>query len=124
MSIKFSEEHEWITVEGDIATIGITDFAQSQLGDIVFIELPEVGQEVSAGDEVAVIESVKAASELSSSVTGEVTEINELLDADPGTVNKSPLVEGWFFRLRLSDPSELDNMLNEEGYKALIAEQS
>ena len=123
MSIKYSEDHEWIVVEGDIATVGITDFAQAQLGDIVFIELPEVGHEMSAGDDVAVVESVKAASEIYAPLTGEVTEINEALEEAPDTVNKSPMDEGWFFKIKLSDTSEIDGLMDEAGYKAFVAEQ-
>ena len=123
MSIKFSEDHEWVTVEGDIATVGITDFAQNQLGDIVFVELPEVGHEMSTGDDVAVVESVKAASEIIAPVSGEVVETNGVLDDAPDTVNKSPMDEGWFFKIKLSDPDELEALMNEEAYKAFVAEQ-
>jgi len=123
MSIKFSEDHEWVNVEGDIATVGITDFAQNQLGDIVFVELPEIGHEMSTGDDVAVVESVKAASEIIAPVSGEITETNDVLEDAPDTVNKSPMDEGWFFKIKLSDPDELEALMDEEAYKAFVAEQ-
>ncbi|HEX9954219.1 MAG TPA: glycine cleavage system protein GcvH, partial [Allosphingosinicella sp.] len=105
MTVHYTEEHEWIRVEGDSATVGITDFAQGQLGDIVFVELPSEGQQVTKGGEAAVVESVKAASDVYAPVTGEVTEANAALTDDPSLVNTDPEGEGWFFRLRLSDTS-------------------
>lgn len=118
--LKYSEEHEWIDVEGDIATIGISDFAQEQLGDVVFVELPEVGSSISAGDQVAVVESVKAASEVYSPVTGEVVEINDSLVDDPSGVNGDAEGEGWFFKVKLSDPSELEELMDAKAYKEFV----
>jgi glycine cleavage system H protein len=118
MTTKFSEDHEWISVEGGIGTVGITDFAQEQLGDVVFVEMPAVGTELSAGDEAGVVESVKAASEIYSPVTGEVTEVNAELEDNPGTVNSDPMSDGWFFKIKLSDPGELDDLMDAAAYKA------
>jgi glycine cleavage system H protein len=118
MSVYYTEEHEWIRVEGDEATVGITDFAQGQLGDIVFVELPEAGRQVTKGGEAAVVESVKAASDVFAPVDGEVTEPNSALGDDPSLVNSDPEGEGWFFRLRLADPSQLDGLMDAEAYKA------
>lgn len=115
--LKFSKDHEWIKVEGDIATVGISDYAQKQLGDVVFVELPQVGDDVDAGGELAVVESVKAASEVYAPVTGEVTAVNEALEAAPETVNASPTDEGWFVKMTVSDASELDALMNETAYK-------
>jgi len=120
--LHYTEEHEWVDVEGDIATIGISDFAQAQLGDVVFVELPEVGTEVSAGDQVAVVESVKAASEVYSPLTGEVVEVNEDIVEDPAGVNGDAEGEGWFFKIKLSDPSELDDLMDAKAYAAFIKE--
>lgn len=115
--LKFSKDHEWIKVKGDIATVGISDYAQKQLGDVVFVELPQVGDDVDAGGELAVVESVKAASEVYAPVTGEVTAVNEALEAAPETVNASPTDEGWFVKMTVSDASELDALMNETAYK-------
>ncbi|HWH22846.1 MAG TPA: glycine cleavage system protein GcvH [Allosphingosinicella sp.] len=123
MSLYFTKEHEWIRVEGDTATVGITDFAQSQLGDIVFVEVPEAGREVSQGGEAAVVESVKAASDVYAPVSGEVIEGNPALEADPSLVNSDPEGEGWFFKLRLSDESELEGLMDAEAYKAFVDSQ-
>ena len=120
--LHYSEEHEWVSVEGDVATVGISDFAQGQLGDVVFVELPEVGAEVSAGDQVAVVESVKAASEVYSPVSGEIVEVNEAVVEDPAGVNGDAEGEGWFFRIRLSDRSELDDLMDAKTYAAFIKE--
>jgi glycine cleavage system H protein len=117
-TIKFTEEHEWIRLEGDVGTIGITDFAQSQLGDVVFVELPAVGRKVTKGGDAAVVESVKAASEVFSPVTGEVVEINQAIVDEPAKVNTDPMGEAWFFKVRLADPSELDGLMDEAGYAA------
>jgi glycine cleavage system H protein len=117
----YTEEHEWIRVEGDNATIGITDYAQSQLGDVVFIELPEVGKELAKGDESAVVESVKAASEVYAGVSGEVIEVNDALSGEPGKVNSSPTGDGWFYKLKLADVGELDGLMDEAAYKELVA---
>lgn len=121
MTLYFTSEHEWISVEGGTATIGITDYAQAQLGDIVFVEVPPSGTIVAKGKEAAVVESVKAASDVYAPVSGEVTEANAALEADPSLVNTAPESEGWFFRLTLSDPSELDGLMDEAGYKAFVA---
>ncbi|WP_022729383.1 glycine cleavage system protein GcvH [Fodinicurvata sediminis] len=116
----YSDEHEWIAVDGDKATIGITSYAQEQLGDVVFVELPEVGKALSKGDEAAVVESVKAASEVYAAVSGEVTEVNGAVEEEPGKVNEDPEKEGWFFKLKLSDTSELDELMDEAAYKKFI----
>jgi glycine cleavage system H protein len=118
--IKYSEDHEWVAVDGDIATIGITDYAQNALGDIVFVELPEVGASYAKGDEVSVVESVKAASEVYAAVTGEITEINQALEGQPDLVNTAPTTDGWFFKVKLADKSELDGLMDEAGYKSFI----
>ncbi len=120
-TIKFTEDHEWISVEGDIATVGITDYAQEQLGDVVFVELPEVGREVAKGDEAAVVESVKAASEVYAPLGGEIVEVNDVLDGAPATVNEDAEGAGWFVKMKLSDPSELDNLMDEVAYKSFVA---
>ncbi|MDE0993709.1 MAG: glycine cleavage system protein GcvH [Rhodospirillales bacterium] len=117
MSMKYSEEHEWVTVEGDIATVGITDFAQKALGDIVFVEAPDVGSEINQGDETGVVESVKAASDIITPVSGEVVEINEDLEAAPNTVNTDPMGDGWMFKVKLSDPEEIEGLMNAAEYK-------
>jgi len=115
--VYYSEEHEWVRVEDDgVAVVGISDYAQQQLGDIVFVDLPEVGKELSKGDEAAVVESVKAASEVYASVSGTVTEVNEALADTPNLVNESPQEDGWFFKLTLSDQSELEELMDEAAY--------
>jgi len=121
MSRYFTEEHEWIDVDGEIATVGITDFAQGQLGDIVFVELPEKGRAVARGDEAAVVESVKAASDVYAPVSGEVVEANGALEGDPALVNGDAEGEGWFFRLRLADAAELDGLMDRAAYDAFVA---
>ncbi len=118
MSTKYTEDHEWITVDGDVATVGITDYAQKALGDIVFVETPEVGDEVSAGDEAGVVESVKAASEIYIPLSGEIVAANEDLEDEPSKVNTDPTTEGWMFKIKLSDTSELDGLMDEDAYKA------
>jgi glycine cleavage system H protein len=122
MARYFSEEHEWIDVEGDTATVGITDYAQEQLGDIVFVELPEVGQEVDKGGDAAVVESVKAASDVYAPISGEVVETNPALEEEPALVNTSPEEEGWFFKLAISDTDELEGLMNLAAYKAFVEE--
>jgi glycine cleavage system H protein len=114
----YTEEHEWIDVDGDVATVGITDFAQGQLGDIVFVEVPDTGAELSQGGDAAVVESVKAASDVFAPVDGTVTEGNSQLEEDPALVNSDPEGEGWFFRLALSDKSQLDGLMDAAAYKA------
>lgn len=114
----FTDEHEWIDVEGDTATVGITDYAQGQLGDIVFVELPQVGSEVAKGKDAAVVESVKAASDVYAPISGEVTEANGSLEDDPALVNSSPEDEGWFFKLTIADKSELEGLMDAAAYKS------
>lgn len=117
---KFSKDHEWIRVEGDVATIGITVHAQDQLGDVVFVEVPEVGRKVAAEEAVAVVESVKAASDVYSPVTGEVIEANGDLAGSPGLVNEDAEGKAWFFKVRLSNPAELDALMDRAGYDAFV----
>lgn len=121
--LKFSKEHEWVRLEGDIATVGISHFAQEQLGDVVFVELPAVGKQVVKDGDAAVVESVKAASEVYAPVSGEIVEVNGELEDDPELVNKSPTGEGWFMKIRLSDASELDGMMDEAAYNDFAASQ-
>ena len=116
----YSKDHEWVAVEGDTATVGITDYAQGQLGDVVFVDLPSAGTAVTAGKEAAVVESVKAASEVYAPVSGTVTEANSALEATPDLVNTSPEADGWFFKLTLSNPGELGSLLDEAAYKAFV----
>ncbi len=120
MTRYFTEEHEWIDVEDDIATVGITDFAQGQLGDIVFVELPEIGAMIEQGKDAAVVESVKAASDVYAPITGEITEVNPALEEDPALVNSSPEEDGWFFKMTIAAEAELDKLMDEEAYKAFI----
>jgi glycine cleavage system H protein len=121
MSRYFTDEHEWVDVSGDIATIGITSYAQEQLGDIVFVELPEEGKSFTKGDDAAVVESVKAASDVYAPVSGEVIEVNSGLEDEPALVNSDAEEDGWFFKLRLTDPSELDGLMDEGAYKDFVA---
>ncbi|NJC32869.1 glycine cleavage system H protein [Sphingomonas jejuensis] len=121
MSRYFTREHEWIEVTGNGATVGITDYAQHQLGDIVFAEVPAVGRTLAKGDEAAVVESVKAASDVYSPVSGTVTEGNEALSDDPSLVNSAAEGDGWFFRIDLTNPSELDGLMDEDAYKSFVA---
>lgn len=118
----YTDQHEWIDVEDDIATVGITDYAQGQLGDIVFVELPEVGALIEQGKDAAVVESVKAASDVYAPITGEITETNTALEDDPALVNSSPEDDGWFFKMTIADEGELDGLMDEDGYKAFVAE--
>jgi glycine cleavage system H protein len=120
MSVKYSNEHEWIRVEGDVGTIGITNYAQEQLGDVVFVEVPAVGRKVAKGESVAVVESVKAASDIFSPVSGEIVEGNAALADSPGDVNAEPMGKGWFFKIRLSDKSELDGLMDEAAYDTFV----
>ena len=121
MSRYFTEDHEWIDVDGETGTVGISDYAQGQLGDIVFVDVPEDGKTLSKGDEAAVVESVKAASDVYSPVSGTVVEGNAALVDDPALVNTDPEGEGWFFRLTLSDPAELEGLMDEAAYEAFVA---
>ncbi len=119
-TVKFSKDHEWIRVENDEGVVGITDYAQTQLGDVVFVELPDVDRVLEAGSEAAVVESVKAASEVYAPVSGTVTAVNEDLDGDPSLVNSSAEDGGWFFRMTISDPSELDGLMDRDAYRGYV----
>jgi glycine cleavage system H protein len=121
MTTKFTKDHEWVRLEGDVAVCGITDYAQVQLGDVVFVEVPAVGRVVAKGGDAAVVESVKAASDVYAPVSGEVVEANEALAADPSLVNNTPETDGWFFKLKLSNPSELDGLMDDAAYKDFLA---
>ena len=118
--LRFSSDHEWVRVEGDIAVVGITDYAQEQLGDVVFVELPALGASFAKADQAAVVESVKAANEIYAPIGGEVTAVNEALADAPEAVNADPLGGGWFFKLRLADAGELDALMDEDAYKAFV----
>lgn len=117
---KYSEDHEWVEVDGDAGVIGISDYAQEQLGDVVFVELPEIGKVFDQRDEAAVVESVKAAAEVYTPVSGEVIEVNEELNNDPSLVNSDAFGEGWFVKLKLTDPTELDDLMDEDTYKTFV----
>ncbi|VAW11065.1 Glycine cleavage system H protein [hydrothermal vent metagenome] len=121
-TIKFTKDHEYVAIKGDIATIGISNYAQEQLGDVVFVELPEVGRDVEQGDEIAVVESVKAASEIYSPIGGTVTEINPALEGAPSTVNEAAEGDGWFFKLKIADTGELDGLMDRQAYEKFVAE--
>ena len=121
MTTYFTKDHEWVRVDGDQATVGISNHAQEQLGDIVFAEVPEAGKQVSKGAEAAVVESVKAASDVYAPVSGEVTEGNQAVADDPALVNSDPEGAGWFFKLKLSDPGELDGLMDEAAYREFVA---
>ncbi|QJE72151.1 glycine cleavage system protein GcvH [Aerophototrophica crusticola] len=120
MTIRFTKDHEWIKLEGDVATVGITDYAQHALGDVVFVEVPEAGKALSQGKDAAVVESVKAASEVYAPVDGTVTEGNAALADEPALVNTDPTGKGWFFKMTLSNPSQLDALMDEEAYKSYV----
>lgn len=120
MTKYYTEEHEWVSVAGNVATLGITDYAQAQLGDVVFVEVPTVGRKVKKGEETAVVESVKAASEVYSPVTGTVVETNDPLASNPITVNEDPEGAGWFCRIEMTDPAELEVLMDEAAYKAFV----
>ena len=120
MPIKYSKDHEWVRMEGDGARVGISNYAQEQLGEIVFVELPDVGKQLAKGDQAAVIESVKAASEVYAPVSGKVSEVNGDLDAEPAKVNTDATGEGWLFKVALSDPGEFDEMMAEDDYNAYV----
>ena len=121
MTTRYTKDHEYIRVEGDVAVVGISDYAQEQLGDVVYVELPEVGKSVEKGGEAAVVESVKAASEVYAPASGEVVEVNGELEGAPGTVNEEPMGRGWFLKLKLKDPAELDELMTEEQYREFVA---
>ena len=122
MSLKYTEDHEWVSVDGDTGTVGISVYAAKALGDVVFVELPEIGREMAKGDEAAVVESVKAASEVYTPVAGTVTAVNEALEDAPETVNAGPEGEGWFLKIKIKDASELDSLMDEAAYKAFCAD--
>ena len=120
-TLRFTKDHEWIDLDGEVATIGITEYAQGQLGDVVFVELPEVGRTLAAGDDAAVVESVKAASDVYAPIDGEVVAGNEAVVDDPSLVNSDPAGEGWFFRMRVTDTGQLDELMDEDAYAAYVA---
>ena len=120
--LKYTKDHEWARIEGDVATVGITDYAQGELGDIVFVEPPKAGSSVSQGDSFGTIEAVKAVSDLYAPLSGEITEVNAALDEAPETVNNSPYGDGWMIKIKISDPSEVDNLLSADDYEKLIGE--
>ena len=121
MSIKYTSDHEWLNVEGGVATVGITHHAQDALGDVVFVDLPEVGKSFAAKDIAGVVESVKAAADVYMPVTGEITEVNEALRADPALANTDPMGAGWFFKVKLSNVAELDGLMDETSYTTFAA---
>ena len=118
--VRYSNEHEWIRVEGDVGTVGITNYAQEQLGDVVFVDVPQVGRKVAKGESIAVVESVKAASDIFAPASGEVVEANAALAEAPGNVNAEPMGKGWFFKLRLSNKGELTGLMDETAYAAFV----
>ncbi|MBE7635578.1 glycine cleavage system protein GcvH [Sneathiella sp. P13V-1] len=120
MTKKYTEDHEWVSIDGETATVGISNYAQEQLGDVVFVEVPEVGAEMSKGDELAVVESVKAASEVYAPITGEVVEVNEGLEDNPSQVNEDAEGDGWFAKLKVSDASEADGLMDEAAYQEYV----
>ena len=119
-ALKYSKEHEWVRVDGDVATVGITDYAQGQLGDVVYVELPAVGKQVEQDKEAAVVESVKAASEVYAPISGEVVAVNAALADAPGTVNEAPTGDGWFFKLKITDKKQLDGLMDEAAYQKYV----
>ncbi|MBO5445035.1 MAG: glycine cleavage system protein GcvH [Muribaculaceae bacterium] len=120
-NIRYAESHEWVSLDGEIATVGITDYAQHALGDIVYVDMPEVGDEVTAGEDFGAVESVKAASDLYSPVSGEVVEINEALEEEPGLINQDAFAN-WIMKVKVSDPSELEDLLDAEAYAKICEE--
>ena len=121
---KFTTSHEWVRMDGDVATVGITDHAQTALGDVVFVDLPEVGREVGANEACAVVESMKAASDVYAPLAGRVVEANERLSEDPGLVNRDPTGEGWFYKLEVTDAAALDELMDEAGYQRFVESQA
>jgi glycine cleavage system H protein len=122
--LKYTQDHEWVRAEGDAATIGITDHAQNALGDVVFVDLPEVGREVAAGEAIAVVESVKAASDVYAPIAGRIVEVNAALTDDPGLINREPTGEGWFFKIEPADPSAVAALMDESAYAAFVDSQA
>jgi glycine cleavage system H protein len=120
MAVKYSKEHEWISVEGDVGTVGISQYAQEQLGDVVFVDVPKAGRKIAKGESVAVVESVKAASDIYAPASGEVTEANAALADSPGDVNADPMGKGWFFKLKLANKAELDELMDQAAYDAFV----
>ena len=120
MTLKYTKDHEWVRVDGATAVVGISDYAQTQLGDVVYVELPEVGRKLEPGKEAAVVESVKAASEVYAPISGEVTAVNADLAGEPGRVNADPMGEGWFFKMTVAKPKELEALMDEAQYKAYV----
>lgn len=118
--IRYTQEHEWLLEDDGQVTVGITDFAQAQLGDLVYIQLPEIAKAIAKGEEAAIIESVKAASEIKMPVTGVIIEVNTILNDEPGKVNEDPMGAGWFFKLKMNDPGELDGFMDESAYAAFV----
>lgn len=123
-AVKYTRDHEWVKVEGNIAIVGITDFAVQELGDLVYVELPVIGDEVRAGERLAAVESVKAASDVFATVSGEVVEVNEALEDEAGLLNESPMDEGWIARIEMSDPKELDALMDRTEYDEFVKEAS
>jgi glycine cleavage system H protein len=121
--VRYTKDHEWVRQDGDAVVVGITDYAQSQLGDVVYVELPEIGRRIEQGKEAAVVESAKAASEVYAPVSGEVVAVNDDIVADPAKVNADAMGEGWFIKVRLADPKQLDGLMDEAAYQAFVAEQ-
>lgn len=122
--VKYTSDHEWIRLEGDVATVGISNYAQEQLGDVVYVELPEVGKAVSKGSEAAVVESVKAASEVYAPLSGEIVEVNAVLGDAPGQINEDAEGNGWFMKIKLSDPGELDDLMDADDYATFVGSLS
>ena len=118
--LKYSDQHEWVAVDGDTATVGITEYAQEQLGDVVFVELPDEGKSFAMGDQVAVVESVKAAAEVYAPISGEIVEVNEDLNDQPELVNEDAVGDGWFFKISIDDESELDSLMDEKEYREFV----
>ena len=121
MAVKYSKDHEWISVEGDVGTVGISAYAQEQLGDVVFVDVPQAGRKIAKGESVAVVESVKAASDVYAPISGEVTEVNEALTAEPALVNSDAAGKAWFFKVKIADKSELGGLMDEPAYRKHIA---
>lgn len=120
MTVRYSNEHEWIRVEGDVGTVGISQYAQEQLGDVVFVDVPQAGRKIAKGESVAVVESVKAASDIYAPAGGEVIEANAALAETPGDVNADPMGKGWFFKMKLANPADLDGLMDEAAYAAFV----